>query len=251
MRKMRGYIEESGPDKRGKRHATISVTSEEPQRMRNSRVARGTEVTVSAPRYQPNFGEDRAGRYKDLGLYRREAADPDAPRRYSRTLFDYEPGTITDLYGHPHTPHTVGPALALAAQWHQRQGGERHVRQGFPQASDNLSKHSSPLVHKLADKGVIDRPQYESRNDITWHEGDADYPNLDLGREPSRSPGVFGQLNDQFARSKGTPVTHEIPEADMASARVLLRQTMGYQKKTAPIQTRPVGPLGIQGRLFR
>ena len=75
------------------------------------------------------------------------------------------PWKINEMYVSKEGTHIVPTLLGMA--------GEHSLRttSRLPEASNDLSQHSSRMVHRLADKGVIEAPKNEHRNSIDFDEG--------------------------------------------------------------------------------
>lgn len=85
------------------------------------------------------------------------------------TLFSSErgkPWTVEEMYAHPEATHAIPTMMGVAAQHTLSHSGV------LPQASEDLSKHSSRLVHGLSSLGVIDAPRHVNHNNIDFSDGE-------------------------------------------------------------------------------
>lgn len=76
-----------------------------------------------------------------------------------------KPWKIDGMYATKGGRHMANVLLGLAAEHSLSTTGR------LPRASNDLSAHSTRVVHGLADKGIIKAPKKEHRNDIDWDHG--------------------------------------------------------------------------------
>jgi hypothetical protein len=132
-----------------------------------------------APFSASNWQSDERG-VASLSMSRRldrhyAIEDPDAHTDYERVdghqqgvLLDSEPATpwkIETLYSSKGSHSAVAQLLGMAGEHSLRTSGR------LPKASNDLSVHSSRLVHGLSDKGIIEAPAGEMRNSLDFDDG--------------------------------------------------------------------------------
>lgn len=144
-------------------------------------------VTYAHPRHEENFyanGHGREGGLIGDGHGGRKAGDPDGSSLHENIqgrLVEYHRGQVTGAFADPTMRAHMPTLLGLAGQLSHRMTGGLET----PMPDSSLSKHSSPMVQKLRDKGldlpinpknpkskvtndIGMNPQYEPAEDRAW-----------------------------------------------------------------------------------
>lgn len=187
--------------------------------------ARGAAVAISPPHNQY--------------LYNRDLIDDRHPDRADIVTYHphNEPGPQTAMFGVLHEPPKVD---LLMSSFDRPKGSvsrvlgvgalESHARWGeYPVPSGDLSKHSAPMVQRLVDKGVVEKPEQDYREDFDWDDD--------------------GNPVEQFHDPSAVKVTNSVDHGN-AQFMIGLAHRTGSLNNRLPTSTRDVSPavsnLGMQ-----
>jgi hypothetical protein len=125
------------------------------------------------------------------------------------TLFNAEeasPWKVNEMYASKEGAHMAPTLAAMAAEHSLKTSGK------MPKASNDLSRYSTRLVHKLSDLGVIDAPKNEHRNNIDFAGG---------ARNAAANVGDMVSRSQRKAVSDG--IGDEVSQQALESASHMLR----------------------------
>lgn len=77
-----------------------------------------------------------------------------------------KPWIVDEMYSHPEATHAIPTLMGVAADHTLSRHGT------LPQSSEDLSQHSTRVVHGLAKHGVIEAPKNEQRNYLDFTDGE-------------------------------------------------------------------------------